>query len=64
MAWHNRGYLPHFDSGAVVQAVNFRLADSLPRPIYDRLVAEAVDESDRRQRLDGMIDEGRGACLR
>ena len=62
-AWHQRGYLPHFDNGTVVQAITFRLVDSLPRPIYDRLVAETVDESKRRQRLDEMIDEGLGACL-
>ncbi|HEX4158943.1 MAG TPA: transposase [Rhizomicrobium sp.] len=46
-----------------MQAITFRLADSLPRTIYDRLVAEAADESDRRQRLDSIIDEGRGACI-
>lgn len=62
-AWHSRGYLPHFDNGAVVQAITFRLADSLPSAIYGRLIAETADEADRRRKLDAMIDEGRGACI-
>ena len=27
--WHARGYLPHFDAGAIVQTVTFRLAEQL-----------------------------------
>jgi REP element-mobilizing transposase RayT len=62
-AWHARGYLPHFDAGATVQSLTFRLADSLPRAVYDQLVATVADDAERRRRLDAMIDEGRGACL-
>lgn len=62
-AWHNRGYLPHFDNGVIVQAITFRLADSLPRTVYDKALEEAPVVSERRRRLDAMIDEGRGACL-
>jgi putative DNA methylase len=62
-AWHSRGYLPHFDTGASVQFITFRLADSLPRDVYEQLVAEAKNETDRARRLDAMIDKGRGACL-
>ena len=61
--WHNRGYLPHFDAGAVVQTINFRLADSLPRVVYDQIVAELSDDAELRHRLDLVIDEGRGECL-
>lgn len=32
--WHSRGYLPHFDAVSVVQAVTFRLGDSLERMGY------------------------------
>ena len=60
-AWHHRGYLPHFDSGAVVQTLTFRLADSLPRMFYERMAA--MDDANRRMRLEEMIDEGRGSCL-
>jgi len=28
--WTYRGYLPHFDSGCVIQFITFRLYDSVP----------------------------------
>ncbi len=61
--WHERGYLPHFDARAVVQMVTFRLADSLPRSVYEEILSKAKDDLDRLTQLDAMIDEGRGACL-
>jgi REP element-mobilizing transposase RayT len=33
--WHSRGYLPHFEGGQYVQALTFRLHDSLPKKIVD-----------------------------
>ena len=60
--WFTRGYLPHFDGGAVVQTITFRLADSLPRGIYKKLLAIA-DDGERRRLTNRLIDEGRGACL-
>lgn len=60
--WHERGYLPHFDGGAVVQTVTFRLADSLPREVYKQLVATA-DDNARQRLIHRLIDEGRGTCL-
>lgn len=50
--WHERGFLPHFDRGDVVQAVTYRLADSLPRNA----------EIDPR-RLQSLLDGGRGSCI-
>ena len=50
--WHERGYLPHFDAGAAVQAITYRLADSLPRHV----------ECDRR-RSESLLDRGRGRCI-
>ena len=38
--WHNRGYLPHFDAGPVIQTVTFRLAYSLPVHVVDAWQAE------------------------
>lgn len=35
--WYNRGYLPHFDGGEIVQFATYRLAESLPRAILDRI---------------------------
>ena len=62
-SWHHRGYLPHLDSGATVQFVTFRLADSLPREVYEACVAAARDRIELHGRLEAMIDAGRGACL-
>ena len=62
-AWHHRGYLPHLDAGATVQFVTFRLADSLPRDVFEACVAAARDRIELHQQLEAMIDAGRGACL-
>lgn len=61
--WHRRGYLPHFDGGATTQTITFRLADSLPKNIYEALLAKADDASTRLKYLDTMIDKGHGSCL-
>jgi REP-associated tyrosine transposase len=61
--WHERGYLPHFDAGAVVQTVTFRLADSLPREVYEKAAAVASSDTDRFFVLERAIDECRGNCL-
>jgi putative transposase len=56
--WHSRGYLPHLDTGDVVQFVTFRLADSLPKEAVERLRFLAQAEA----RRDEMLDQGWGAC--
>src|SRR5271155_2200022 len=61
--WHERGYLPHFDAGAVVQTVTFRLADSLPREFYEKAAAVASNEIERAVLLERGIDQGRGNCI-
>jgi len=61
--WHERGYLPHFDAGAVVQTVTFRLADSLPREFYEKAAAVASNDKERFFLLEKGIDQGRGDCL-
>ncbi|HTW33123.1 MAG TPA: transposase [Rhizomicrobium sp.] len=60
--WFERGYLPHFDGGAVVQAITFRLADSLPREVYKHVLSLAED-GERQGLMHRLIDEGRGCCL-
>ena len=60
--WFDRGYLPHFDGGAVVQTITFRLADSLPRELYKHILGLA-DDAERQILLHRLIDEGRGSCL-
>jgi REP element-mobilizing transposase RayT len=66
--WHERGYLPHFDPGAVHQTVTFRLADSLPAHVPAGWLAELerLPEDQRdpelRRRIDAYIDRGIGEC--
>jgi putative transposase len=60
--WNYRGYLPHFDADTVIQLVTFRLADSLPKAIFNELVALASNDADLRQRVETMIDGGLGSC--
>jgi putative DNA methylase len=38
--WYSRGYLPHFDGGALPQAITFRTYGSLPRPLLDQWMEE------------------------
>jgi REP element-mobilizing transposase RayT len=66
--WHRRGYLPHFDAGTVVQAVTFRLADSLPLHVIEQLKAVS-DLRTRFKRVETRMDLGVGvlrepACAR
>jgi REP element-mobilizing transposase RayT len=59
--WHNRGYLSHLDSDALVQHVVFRLADSLPRHIVKTLAL--LDRPEQRKRVDALLDAGHGAMV-
>jgi putative DNA methylase len=34
--WHSRGYLPHWDHPGMIQSLNFRLADAMPREVLER----------------------------
>lgn len=34
--WHSRGYLPHFDHPGMIQAITFRLFDSVPKRVIDQ----------------------------
>lgn len=70
LGWYSRGYLPHFDSTGVVQAVTFRLADSLPQEKLAALEGELSrlvlmkSEADvqRRIRIEKWLDAGMGCC--
>jgi REP element-mobilizing transposase RayT len=59
--WHDRGYLPHFDAGSVVQTLTFRLGDSVPRHLYERVAAQSPAE--RHFEVEDIADRGLGACL-
>jgi REP element-mobilizing transposase RayT len=56
--WYSRGYLPHFDAPELVQALTFRLSDSLPQQAIERLRGD----SRARTRFEEALDQGIGAC--
>ena len=60
--WHSRGYLPHCDIPGLLQAITFRLADSLPAGVLDRLQQEADSEVDKHKKIDAFLDAGYGTC--
>lgn len=73
--FHSRGYLPHLKVAGATYFVTFRLADSLPREILDRLDAWRTDQlrraaAEERTQLDATfaaeidahLDHGAGTC--
>ncbi len=66
--WYSRGYLPHRDEVGLIQAITFRLADSLPqaklRQLEDELSSLPEDEREntRRNRIEQWLDAGMGCC--
>jgi len=66
--WYSRGYLPHRDAIGLLQAVTFRLADSLPQEKLARLeeelreLPETLRGAERRQRIEQWLDAGMGCC--
>ena len=67
--WHDRRYLPHFDSDEAIQHVTFHLADSLAKEVLQRLEEEikaippARQDVERRRRVEAWIDAGHGSCV-
>ena len=61
--WYSRGYLPHVDVPGLFQSITFRLADSLPHDVIERLAQEKLDDVERRKRIEALLDAGHGECL-
>ena len=55
--WHNRGYLPHYDSPERAQHVIFRVDGPLPKAIL-----ACADKQARIQQLDDWLDRGEGGA--
>lgn len=53
--WYNRGYLPHFDGKGIFQFVTFRLSDSMPLAMINKL--------DNKNNIEEIIDQCYGSCL-
>ena len=60
--WHSRGYLPHCDTPGLIQAVTFRLADSLPAEVVNRLREESGHARKNPDGIETLLDAGHGAC--
>lgn len=68
--WYSRGYLPHFDPGpARTQFVTFRLFDSLPQNVLERIELELAarnTENISRETFilaESYLDQGFGDCF-
>ena len=61
--WHFRGYLPHYDSRSVIQSVTFRLADSFPSAVQQRLRSAKLGPLERSRECETCLDQGHGLCL-
>ena len=71
-SWRSRGYLPYLDQPEIIQAVTFRLADSIPADVIAAWKSElaltgAEEASDPRcvelrERIERYTEEGHGAC--
>jgi REP element-mobilizing transposase RayT len=62
--WYHPRNLPHFDAALVTQAITYRLADSLPNTVAQRLADELTpdDEPRYRRRVEAYLDAGHGCC--
>ena len=45
-AWHNRGYLPHYNEANKYQMITYRLADSLPKQVLSEIANELSRNAD------------------
>ena len=66
--WYSRGYLPHRDAKQLLQAVTFRLADSLPQEKLKLLEEELSNlpenqrATNQREKIEQWLDAGMGCC--
>ena len=61
--WHTRGYLPHYDASGVYQMITYRLADSLPKDVVQKLANEHTDDVEKRKKYELLLDNHLGACI-
>jgi REP element-mobilizing transposase RayT len=64
--WHNRGYLPHYDSAWEIQSISFRLFDAVPNHLLIQWRQEvALNPANKalRIRIESYEDAGYGQCF-
>jgi REP element-mobilizing transposase RayT len=62
LGWHSRGYLPHFDSSHAIQAITYRLHDSLPVQVIEQLKLDASNNDKLKVKINKFLDKGYGSC--
>jgi putative DNA methylase len=60
--WYDRGYLPHYDGGAIPQFITFRLADSVPLRLVEFWKHRFGNDATYRKRIEKWLDRGHGSC--
>lgn len=66
--WYSRGYLPHYDNIHLIQSITFRLADSLPQNLLEKLDFELkqlpLNKQNivKREKIEEWLDAGMGCC--
>ncbi len=62
--WYQSRNLPHFDATTFIQAITYRLSDSLPQQITQRLADELTPDAESRcrRRIEQYLDVGHGSC--
>ena len=68
LGWYDRGYIPHFDGGAIAQFFTFRLFDSLPRQVVEKWREETKEGGEKgrvtfRKNVENYLDKGFGECF-
>jgi REP element-mobilizing transposase RayT len=67
--WYDRGYLPHFDGGEILQFITLHLGDAVPQRVIDKWKLELGREKndDAKKilfwRVEKYADQGYGACF-
>lgn len=60
--WSNRGYIPHYNKSDRPQFVTYRLGDSLPAEVLERIRRQASGREEMTARAQQYLDAGHGAC--
>jgi putative DNA methylase len=69
LGWYSRDYLPHFDQPGLVQAITFRLDDSMPAEVLARwrdelaFLPDEKSKAELQRRIADYLDAGHGECL-
>lgn len=63
--WSRPRHLPHFNAAHEIQMITYRLADSLPKTVIQRMADEMLPDAEPsyRKRIESQLDLGHGSCI-